>query len=166
MQQLVTGILFKNGANKLFFQLSDFHLRLLNGAYQPFVIEKHGDDICLAHWTNVGGDAVRDPEVVLSLAAVENVLAPLYTGWVPKSTEVGRSGYPFPTLAYQNGKVSGFYKKRMAEAYSFCAMWARNLREQGFARLYTPGVDMLSSTPEVKATWAAANIVVPELEVA
>ena len=153
LQQLITGVLHKNGLLEVFLQLEDFHLRLLNEPYLPLVIERHGDEISVTHWVQENGDWLRDPEVVLSFSKAAEALAPLYTGWVPVSVEVGRSGYPQPTLNFQDGKLTGFYRKRMTEAYSFCALWARNLREQGFARQYDPA-DMKSSTPAVKARLA------------
>src|SRR5579859_3990343 len=74
MQQAVLDILRQHGLDKAFNSSAEFHIRLENAPYMPLVIERQGDIISVAHYSELNGDLVRDPELCLR-----------WPDWVPTS---------------------------------------------------------------------------------
>ncbi len=109
------------------------HLRLENGPYEPLVIERIGhQQVSIAHYFFQNGDAIADPDVVVFTG---------YAEWVPLSIQqpvvclAGRElgGYrTVAELADDGSGIARFYPRAQADVAGFCAMWARNLRAQGW----------------------------------
>jgi hypothetical protein len=146
LQRVVVGMLYLNGLHETFQTSGDFHIQLKNDPWLPLVIERHSDDISVTHYVVQGGDSLRDPEMVFSLQAWADASRCRFAGWVPKSIEPGGFGRVYPTGSMcEDGRTLRYSPRRMREAYSFAAMWARNLREQGFVKRY-PASDISSLT--------------------
>ncbi len=109
------------------------HLRLENAPFEPLVIERIAEHrVSVAHYFTQGGDAVADPDVVLFTG---------YAEWVPISIQqpticlAGREigGYRVVAELSEDGaSIARFYPKALADLSSFCAVWARNIRAQGW----------------------------------
>jgi hypothetical protein len=69
MQQTVLDILRQHGLDKSFNTATEFHLRLENSPYMPLVIERQGNVISVAHYGELNGDAIRDPELTFAWPA-------------------------------------------------------------------------------------------------
>lgn len=142
MQKVIRHILYLNGMADFFDDDEDFHLRLVNPPYLPLVIERRGDEVSVTHYVEHNGDQLRDPEMVFSLSTWAKHSGSIFKGWVPKSTEPGGFGCVYRTgeIAHPGDDVPHllYYPRRMKEARSFAAMWARNIREQGFVKRYAP----------------------------
>jgi hypothetical protein len=63
MQQAVLDILRQHGLDKAFNSSAEFHIRVENSPYIPLVIERQGDIISVAHYSELNGDLIRDPEL-------------------------------------------------------------------------------------------------------
>ena len=95
-----------------------FHLSIKNPPFMDLVIEKVGDDqISVAHYGEQNGDAMRDPEVVFRLP-----------DWTPLYIQQDYMG-TFRETHDENGNP---IPHEVASLKSFCATWAKNLRDQKF----------------------------------
>jgi Domain of unknown function (DUF6908) len=109
------------------------HLRLENAPFEPLVIERIAmHQISTSHYYYQNGDAVADPDVVVFTG---------YPEWVPISIQqpavylAGRElgGYRVVAELSEDGlSIARFYPKALADLSFFCAVWARNLRAQGW----------------------------------
>ena len=162
MQKTISDILFFNGLFELFQDTTDFHLRLKNEPWLALVIERHGDVISVTHYVEQNGDMLRDPEMVFSLHSVTAAM-PRFEGWVPLTTEPGGFGRVYSTIKHDSdGKLAGYYPRAMREAYAFAALWARNLRSQGFVRRYPAGeIESLTHARELAEKRAMAEVPIP-----
>jgi len=98
---------------------SSFHVRFHMKGYQRLVIERHGDMISVAHYFEQNGDLVADPDVELH-----------YPSWVPTAITQAYFGYRQKFIE-RDGKT--FVDTRFdREVSSFLAMWARNIKAQGW----------------------------------
>ncbi len=119
MKSVMEAILKRHGLLETFNASTDFHLRIENEPWMPLVIERHGDEISVAHYGELNGDAIRDPEVTFRL------------DWTPTSITqdpVGRYAEVFPIVDGQQMVRPALLR----ELKSFASLWARNLKEQGF----------------------------------
>lgn len=116
IQAVALEILKKNGINPA----KEFYLKLSKPNYDDLVIERCGDDVFVGHYFNQNGDRVPDPVLVMD-----------YNGgyWFPVRIEqiLGET----PVSYMENGKRM-IYPARIKEFKSFQAMFARNIREQGW----------------------------------
>jgi hypothetical protein len=99
---------------------TDFHLRIENPPYLPLVIERHGDEVSVAHYFTQNGDAMRDPEMTFRLP-----------DWTPTSITQDPLGHyacigDWPEGSRQRARL-------VADLTSFAGAWARNIQAQGFA---------------------------------
>jgi hypothetical protein len=98
----------------------NFHVRFDMPPYQRLVIERHGELISVAHYFEQNGDLVSDPEVELH-----------YPTWTP--TAITQAiGYRREKFIERDGKTlvdTRFHR----EVSSFLALWARNIKAQGWA---------------------------------
>ena len=120
MQQIITAILRRHGLAEAFQTADEFHLRIENSPYMPLVIERHGDEVSVAHYGELNGDLIRDPELTFR------------SDWTPTSITqdpVGRYAQVFLVVDGQQM----VRPKLLKELKLFAAMWARNLEAQGFA---------------------------------
>ena len=162
MQRAISDLLYFNGLFDLFQAATDFHLRLKNEPWLALVVERHGDEVSVTHYIEQNGDLLRDPEMVFSLRAV-TVAMPQFEGWVPLTTEPGGFGRVYPTIKHDaEGKLAGYYPRAMKDAYAFSALWARNLRSQGFVHRYTAGeIESLTHPRELVERLALAEVPIP-----
>jgi hypothetical protein len=121
MKNVIEAILKRHGLLEAFNTSPDFHLKIDNSPWMPLVIERHGDEISIAHYGELNGDLIRDPELTFSFSA----------DWTPTSITqdpVGRYAEVFPIVDGQQM----VRPKLLRELKSFANLWARNLKEQGF----------------------------------
>ncbi|HKJ40081.1 MAG TPA: hypothetical protein VJ972_14990 [Anaerolineales bacterium] len=103
-----------------FQQQETFHVRFDKPGYQRLVIERHGEMISVAHYFEQNGDLIPDPDVELH-----------YPSWVPTAITQAYFGYRQKFIE-RDGKTfvdTRFHK----EVSSFLAMWAGNIKAQGWA---------------------------------
>ncbi len=120
MQTVVRAILQQHSLADTFDTANDFHLRIENEPYMPLVIERHSNEISVAHYFTQNGDAMRDPELTFQLP-----------DWTPTSiTQDPVARYScvadLPEGSRQRARL-------LADLTSFARTWARNLNAQGFA---------------------------------
>lgn len=117
IQKIATEILKKNGINP---DAGEFYLKLSKPNFDDLVIERCGDDVFVGHYFNQNGDRVPDPVLVMD-----------YSGgyWYPVRIEqiLGET----PVSFTENGKRM-VYPARVKEFKSFQAMFAKNIKDQGW----------------------------------
>jgi len=121
MKNVIEKILKRYGLLESFNASTDFHLRIENEPWMPLVIERHGDEISIAHYGELNGDPIRDPELTFRLP-----------DWTPTSITqdpMGRYSEVFPVIDGQ----AMVRPALLRELRSFSTLWARNLKAQGFA---------------------------------
>ncbi len=131
MQQAVLDILRRHGLDKTFNTATEFHLRVENSPYMPLVIERQGNVISVAHYSELNGDAIRDPECTFS-----------WPEWMPLSITqdpVGR----YAEICVMDGDRPVIRAALLRELRMFANLWARNLMAQGFGN---PGLTVSSLT--------------------
>jgi hypothetical protein len=131
MQTAVLDILRRHGLDKAFNTATEFHLKVENPPFTPLVIERQGNIISVAHYGELNGDAIRDPELEF-----------LFPTWEPLSITqdpVGRYEEVSPVV---NGQAMN-NPRLLRELRLFANLWARNLMAQGFGN---PGVTVSSLT--------------------
>ena len=162
MQRAISDLLYFSGLFELFQTATDFHLRLKNEPWLALVVERHRDEVSVTHYIEQNGDLLRDPEMVFSLHTITAAM-PLFEGWVPLTTEPGGFGRVYPTIKHDaDGKVAGYYPRAMKDAYAFSALWARNLRSQGFVHRYAAGeIESLTHPRELAESMALGEVPIP-----
>lgn len=117
IQKIAMAIMKKNGINP---DAGEFYLKLQKPHYDDLVIERCGDNVFVGHYFNQNGDRVPDPVLVMD-----------YSGgyWYPVRIEqvLGET----PVSYTENGKRM-VYPARVKEFKSFQAMFARNIKAQGW----------------------------------
>ncbi len=109
-------------------------LRITSDGFMPLSIERIGKDadgrdmIALSHTGEQNGDLMRDPEIVFVLHQGPDGL---YAE--PVSFRNDYAGIMQDVYVYDdNGRRTHVHATRKAELKSFCTMWFRNLKHQGF----------------------------------
>lgn len=119
-QTTIEDLLKSHNQFEAFQSHSDFHVCFDMPCYDRLVIERHGDQISVAHYFEQNGDLIADPDVELH-----------YPTWTPTAiTQV--LGYRREKFIELDGKTlvdTRFHR----EVSSFLAMWARNIQAQGWA---------------------------------
>lgn len=133
IQKIAGQILRKNGIDPA---KGDFYLKLQQLGYDDLVIEKNGPQVFVGHYFEQSGDRVPDPVLVMD-----------YNGgyWYPVRIEqiLGETTVSFT----ENGKRM-IYPARVKEFKSFQAMFARNIREQGWLDVKPQMTVSLGEYPE------------------
>lgn len=83
-----------------------------------------GSLVSVAHYYEQAGDLVTDPEVVFEVVRDQ---------WSPVSFEMGGQLYQEIVFLGDDGRVM-VRPKWLKDTLSFCRMWNRNLRDQGFVK--------------------------------
>lgn len=106
-----------------FLQLSHYSAKIECSGFMPLTIEKHGDQIIVAHYFEQNGDLVPDPDVEFVDLGGDD--------WLPVAIQhsTGRYCRAADKSTAGNWLIS---KRAMADLRSFVRLWARNLRSQGF----------------------------------
>ncbi len=103
------------------FQNQDsFHVRFEKPPYQPLVIERHGEQISVAHYFEQNGDLIADPDVELH-----------HPSWVP--TGITQAYFGYRTKFIERDGVTYVDTRFHREVSSFLSQWARNIQAQGWA---------------------------------
>lgn len=124
MKAVIEKILKKNGKLGEFQTQSTFHFRAKSQGFMDLVIEKHGANmVSVSHYFEQNGDLIPDPDIQFYVDAQGE--------WHPWNITMS-SGYYAPCLLIEGGVVKGKYPRSYKETKSFAAMWARNLKAQGF----------------------------------
>jgi len=63
MKSVIEAILQRHGLLEAYNTSQDFHLMIENSPWIPLVIERHGDEISIAHYGELNGDLIRDLEL-------------------------------------------------------------------------------------------------------
>lgn len=117
IQKIAEELLRKNGIDP---NAGEFYLKLCKPNYDDLVIERCGDDVFVGHYFTQSGDRVPDPVLVMD-----------HSGgfWYPVRIEqiLGET----PVSFMENGKRM-IYPGRVKEFKSFQAMFARNIKDQGW----------------------------------
>lgn len=125
---VIQNILRQHHLAETFESAANFHLRLENPPYLPLVIERHGDEVSVAHYFTQNGDAMRDPELTF-----------LLPDWTPTSITqdpVGRYACvgDLPEDSRRRANLLADPSASSGQALTvFAQAWARNIRAQGFA---------------------------------
>jgi hypothetical protein len=105
------------------------HIKVKNDGWMPLTIEAIGNSgvsnlpmISVCHYGEQNGDAMRDPEMVFEILSCGT--------WVASSFQNDYMGYCRELI--KTRKEDGTPLSGVVD--SFPAMWARNLREQGFVK--------------------------------
>jgi hypothetical protein len=117
IQKIAMEILKMNGIDPA---AGEFYLKLQKPNYDDLVIERCGDDIFVGHYFNQNGDRVPDPVFVMDYS--EGYWYPVRIEQVLGETQVSYK---------ENGKRK-IYPARVKEFKSFQAMFARNIKAQGW----------------------------------
>jgi hypothetical protein len=121
IQKVVEQILGQQALLDVFQGSSEFHLSVDNPPWMRLVIERHGDQVSVAHYAEpLNGDAIRDPEICYR-----------YPDWSPlwiQQDPVGR----FAQVHVERAGQQYIYPRLLIKLKQFSAMWARNLCYQGF----------------------------------
>lgn len=120
MKPIIEKILERYGLLDAFNTSREFHLRIENPPWMVLVIERHDDEISVAHYTEQNGDLIRDPELTFR-----------WPDWVPTSITqdlLAHYAEVFPIIDGKQRVRPGL----LADLKSFAAMWAGNLQAQGF----------------------------------
>ncbi|MDH5641967.1 MAG: hypothetical protein OEY28_11795 [Nitrospira sp.] len=109
-------------------------VRITSDGFMPLSIERIGNDadgrdmIALSHTGEQNGDLMRDPEIVFVLHQ-----GPDGHYAEPISFRNDYAGTMQDVYVYDdNGRRTHVHAVRKAELKSFCTMWFRNLKQQGF----------------------------------
>ena len=121
MQSTILEILNRHGLDTAFNRSTEFHLRLERPPYLPLVIERQGNIISVAHYSELNGDLIRDPELCLR-----------WPYWVPTSITQDPVGRYEEVFSEGDGQVR-VRVGLLRDLKLFANLWARNLKAQGFA---------------------------------
>lgn len=116
MQVTIETIIEQHGLTEAYQEAikggENLHLRLENGGWMPLVVEVFTNMVSVAHYGEMNGDAMRDPEIVFD---------PSFHWFAFEITQdpVGR----FQRVP------GGHYSKGIEH---LARIWAKNLRNQGF----------------------------------
>lgn len=127
MQKVITALAQKHDFN---LNQSGCSLVLQLPGFMPLVIERITlNEVSVCHYYQQNGDMMRDPEVVFFTGY-------FFTGdkqWVPISFEQLPGTYQVAaTLTDDHKAIEKVAPRQQADLASFCRMWARNLKHQGW----------------------------------
>ena len=131
MQQAVLDILRRYDLDKAFNTATEFHIRIENPPYIPLVIERQGAIVSVAHYSELNGDLIRDPECTFR-----------WPDWVPTSITQDPVGRYEEVFSEGDGQVR-VRVGLLRDLKLFANLWARNLMAQGFGN---PGLAVSSLT--------------------
>ena len=100
-----------------------YSVKIASNGFMPLIVEKHGEQIVVAHCFEQNGDLIPDPDVEF----VE-----LGGDWMPVAIQHSTGRYCRTAVKAPTGNWL-ISKLAMADLRSFVRIWARNLKHQGFA---------------------------------
>ena len=124
MKAAIENILEAHQQLAAFRQHRHYSVKIASSGFMPLIIEKHDEQIVVAHYFEQNGDLIPDPDVEFVDIGGDD--------WLPVAIQhsTGRYCRTAEKAASGNWLIS---KGAMADLRSFVRMWARNLRSQGFA---------------------------------
>ena len=102
---------------------NDYSVKIENSGFMPLTVEKHGEQVVVAHYFEQNGDLVPDPDM--------EFYAKDERDWVPVAIQHA-TGHYVRSARIANG-IWLFEPGAVRELNQFSRMWARNLLAQGFA---------------------------------
>jgi hypothetical protein len=121
-QTTIEHLLKSHNLLEAFQHQDSFHVRFDKPGYQRLVIERHHELISVAHYFEQNSDLITDPEVELH-----------YPTWVPTAI-TQFIGYSIRREKFIERDGKTFVDTRFhREVSSFLSMWARNIKDQGWA---------------------------------
>jgi len=117
IQDVVEKILAKHKINS---EAETYYLKLKKSAYMDLIIERQGPEIFVGHYRKQNGDLISDPVLVMDSNGGH---------WFPVRVE---QVFGDSVCSYMQDGIRMIAKKRIAEFKSFQAMFARNIRDQGW----------------------------------
>jgi hypothetical protein len=108
-------------------------IKIENEGFMPLVIEWIGQGpngsnfISVAHYYEQNGDLMRDPEMVFLVAC---------DIWTPYSYQQDNLGLYQQAMDIEGNEVRRIYPKVSKDLRQFSAFWDRNLRSQGFLKIF------------------------------
>jgi len=119
-QSTIEHLLKSHNLLEAFQTQETFHVRFDKPGYQRLVIERHDEMISVAHYFELNGDLIADPDIELH-----------YPSWVPTAITQAFFGYRTKFIE-RDGKtyVDTRFHKQVSK---FLTLWARNLKAQGWA---------------------------------
>ena len=119
-QKSIEHLLKSHNLFEAFQNQSSFHVRFDMKGYQRLVIERHYEQISVAHYFEQNGDLVADPDVEFH-----------YPSWVPTAITQAFFGYRSKFIERDGQTLVDTRFDR--EVSSFLTLWARNIKMQGWA---------------------------------
>jgi hypothetical protein len=116
IQTIVEKILAKHKIDST----KDFYLKLTMSAYMDLVLERNGDIILVGHYREENGDLISDPVLAMEGGEI----------WSPIRIELWCGD---TICAFYKDDKRMIYPERIKEFRAFQRMFARNIREQGWA---------------------------------
>lgn len=105
-----------------FVNAEDFHSRFESNGFMPLVIEKHGSRVSVTHYFEQNGDLICDPDMEFLVGADGE--------WYPVAIQFSTGHYARARF-WRDGKEY-IVPKEIRDQIRFSAMWAQNLKWQGF----------------------------------
>lgn len=117
IQDIVEKILEKHKINP---EDETYYIKLQKPHYLDLVIEKQGPEIFVGHYYKQNGDLISDPVLLMD-----------YNGgnWYPVRIE---QVFGDTTCSFMKGEQRMISKRLVREFKSFQAMFARNIKDQGW----------------------------------
>ena len=125
MRLTIEKVLASHGLKEKFEASSEFYVKISSSGFMPLIIEKHETQIIVAHYYEQNGDLVPDPDM--------EFVCTVY-GWVPVAIQHSNGIYRRASEFDESGRLL-VKKTELKSQLNFAAMWARNLKAQGFADL-------------------------------
>ena len=117
IQTIAEKILAKHKIN---IDAETYYLKLQKPAYMDLVIERQGPEIFIGHYRKQNGDLISDPVLVMDHSGGH---------WYPVRIE---QVFGDTVCSFMQDDQRMIYKNRIADFKSFQAMFARNIRDQGW----------------------------------
>lgn len=117
IQTIAEKILAKHKIN---IDAETYYLKLQKPAYMDLVIERQGPEIFIGHYRKQNGDLISDPVLVMDHSGGH---------WYPVRIE---QVFGDTTCSFMKGEQRMISKRLVREFKSFQAMFARNIKDQGW----------------------------------
>jgi hypothetical protein len=122
MEDAIRRVLEAHGKLEEFQKSEFFYMKIQREPWMDLIIEKHGDEVVVAHYGEQNGDLMADPDMTFSIKA----------GWRPMTFTNHYVGVFTRASWYEDGILLTDTRAHK-DLVSFVRVWAKNIREQGFA---------------------------------
>lgn len=122
MVTVIEAILARHKLLETFRDNGNFFVRVSVSGFMPLSIERHGDQVFIAHYFVQNGDLIPDPDMEFEIVDGR---------WVPAAIQHSSGAYR-RCVTYANGNRLVDLRQQRDQA-AFSDLWAQNLLSQGFA---------------------------------